>query len=236
MAYQGSILYQLQEIDTGVVQRQKRLSEIEAELGNDVRVKLAQSKVESSEKVLKPLQTKQRDIELQIDSTKQKHTTTEQRLYSGNVKNPKELQDMQNELASLKRRTAELEDQLLEAMMEVEEAQETVSDAQSSLEQVLSEAEADHADLLAEKRDLEGQIEDFQGRRPGVVESLSGALLKRYEQLRPSKGNRPLALLKDGTNCGVCGVQLNNSVAREVRQQSDDLQPCPNCGRLLVYR
>ncbi|MGB1285543.1 MAG: zinc ribbon domain-containing protein [Aggregatilineales bacterium] len=236
MAYQGAILYRLQEIDTTIQSHEKRLKEIDVKLGNDVRVKLAQAAVTDAENKLKPLQVSQRDAEHQIEATKAKQQRTETRLYSGTVKNPKEMQDMQTEIVSLKKRHSDLEDNLLEAMMAVEEAQDTLNNAEAALARVHSEMEADHADLLSEKSTIESEISTLNGERPGVTDIADAGMLSKYEALRPRKANRPMALLKDGTNCSACGVQVNKTIAREVRQQNDDLQTCNNCGRLLVYR
>ena len=53
-----------------------------------------------------------RDMELEIAAAVEKRQTAEQRLYSGEVQNPKELQDMQMEVEALARRKSVLDDEL----------------------------------------------------------------------------------------------------------------------------
>ena len=120
---QGKALYELQQIDLTLIQHNKRLQAIAAQLADNAAVQTAQAAIDDAEAALKPLRTKLRDIELQVQSTRTKRETTEKRLYSGSVTNPKELNDMQNEIASLKKWLSELEDRTLEAMVEVEDAE-----------------------------------------------------------------------------------------------------------------
>lgn len=206
MAYQGTLVFRLQEMDTTVLQHQQRLSDIDDKLANDTRIKLAQAGVRKAQSDLEPLQKQQRDIEHQIDAIRDKQQSTEKRLYSGTVKNTKEMRDMQQEIESLKRRLESLDDDLLEMMLAVEAAQEALDGKEAKLADVLKAAESDHADLLAEKRDLEAEINKLQDDRPGMAQSLNPDILTRYENLRPRKANRPVSLLRDGTNCSICGV------------------------------
>jgi uncharacterized protein len=62
--------------------------------------------------------------------------TSEASLYGGKIRNPKELQDLQVEIAALKRRTATLEDEQLEAMLAVEDAETQLTEANKNLNEV----------------------------------------------------------------------------------------------------
>ena len=71
-----------------------------------------------------------------VNKQKVKIEQSEASLYSGNVTNPKELQDLQNEAAALKRYLVTLEDRQLEAMLEVETAEQSKQAALDKLEGV----------------------------------------------------------------------------------------------------
>jgi predicted nucleic acid-binding Zn-ribbon protein len=230
---QSQALYKLQEIDLAIQQHEKRLDEIHEQLADNAAVQAAQAQVKAAEDTLKPLQANMKDIDLQIKSTQQKRERTEQRMYSGNVKNPKELQDMQQEITSLKKWTRELEDRLLEAMVAVEEAEAVLDTAQSNLRDVTDSAAAENDDLLNEKQQLEDELDDLNAKRPQAVERIDAENLGLYNKLRPKKGNRPLARLKADATCAACGVRQNAVIAKQV-QQGADLVRCSNCGRILV--
>src|SRR3954447_17395833 len=126
---QASELYRLQEIDLSVHQHHKRLEEIAAQLADNKALTEAQQKVTSDQQVLAPRQTKVRKLEQEIQTNTAKLRQTDENLYSGRVRNPKELQDMQQEIQSLKKRNQELEDVLLETMMSVDTADAALKDS-----------------------------------------------------------------------------------------------------------
>lgn len=228
---QAQALYKLQTIDVHILRNQKRLAEIAQALEDNQVVVAAQTQLEKSQNTLKPLQQKVRDVEHEIESTTNKARATEDRLYSGTVKNPKELQDMQNEIASLKKWQSELEDRQLAAMVAVEEAESVVDDAQTQLDSVVSLWEAEHSELLTEKKQLEAEIAEQQSKREGALKDVSADSLKLYNRLRKSKGNQPVALLK-GQNCGICGIGITTTIEQQVRR-AEELVYCPNCERIL---
>src|SRR5690606_32754045 len=89
---QAEALYHLQEVDLSIAQAQKRLGEIAAALADNSLISEAQSQVDQAQETLTPLQAKARNLELEIQSNSDKLRLTDQQLYSGNVRNPKELQ------------------------------------------------------------------------------------------------------------------------------------------------
>jgi uncharacterized protein len=194
----------------------------------------AQAQVETAQKTLTPLQTRARNLELEIQSTSEKIRLTDQQLYSGKVRNPKELQEMQQEIQSLKNRTRELEDVLLETMLNVENAETTLSEKQADLQQLTTQSENDHQHLIDEQKKLHSDIKLFQQKRDGVLPQITPDSLKIYNNLRPRKNNQPIALLVNGS-CSVCRVEQDMAVISEVRK-GQKLIPCASCGRLLVYK
>jgi uncharacterized protein len=230
---QVEALYRLQEIELGILRSQKRLGEIAAALEDSQSVTAARNRLTATQQTLTPLRTKMRDLELEIQSNLQKTRTTEQQLYSGHVKNPKELQDMQQEIESLKKWHGELENRLLESMVAVEDAEAVQHDAQSSLDSVTAAWESEHQDLLNEKARLEKQVATLQERRKDALKPITPDSLKVYMGLKPKKNNQPIAMM-NGRSCTVCGVEQTSALEQEVRQ-GQKLIACPSCGRILVF-
>jgi|FLYN01.1.fsa_nt_gi predicted nucleic acid-binding Zn-ribbon protein len=231
---QAEALYQLQEIDLRLARAQKRLQEISALLGDNQAVMKAQAQVSQAQQRLAPLQTSVRNLELEIQSNKQKIQVTDEQLYSGRVKNPKELQDMQQEIQSLKKRNEELEDHLLETMIAVEEAEAALAGATSQLQQVREAWESEHGQMLDEGAQLESQIAALRQQREQALKSVEPEYQKLYQNLRAKKHNQPIAVLS-GNSCGVCGVEQTLAIVKSVRQ-GQELVYCMSCGRILVGR
>jgi predicted nucleic acid-binding Zn-ribbon protein len=234
MTSQAEALYQLQQIDLTIIESRKRLDAIQQELQNDLALTNAQAQVTQAEEALKPLRVKSRDLELELESNTQKAQTSEERLYSGLVKNPKEMQDIQNEVDSLKKRNAQLEDQALELLMRVEEAEQALSEAQAQLEQVQAESSSQHQGLITEQTTLKDTVKQSISQREGVLKRITPSNQDIYKTLRPKKANRPVSLLS-GDSCSTCGVEQTMEIANAARRQ-ETLVYCENCGRILVTR
>lgn len=231
---QADALYHLQEIDLHITQAQKRLTEIATALGDNQAVSDAQSQVQAAQNTLTPLQSIARNLELDIQSNTEKIRVTDEQLYSGRVRNPKELQDMQQEIQSLKNRNNELEDTLLEAMLKVEDAEADLKQNQASLQTLTAGWENSHQHLLDEQKKLQTEIQILQQKREGALAPIPPDMLKVYTNLRPRKNNQPVAFLVGGS-CSVCRVEQDMAVIAEVRK-GQKLTYCVSCGRILIYK
>ncbi len=235
MTNAGKTLYELQQIDLTLRKNKQRLQAIAGELANHAPVKRAQKAVSTAETKLKPLQSDMRDLELQVQSTEQKRKGSEQRLYSGSVSNPKELQDIEQNIASLKRWQSELEDRQLELMMAVESASEALEQAEETLRNVMNEAAASNQDLLSEKETLESDIVKLNTQRETVTVQLEQSHLDLYQEMQTRMAFRPIAVLNDERTCSTCGVQQTTIHAQAIRQSNDeDLMRCTSCNRILI--
>lgn len=229
----GNTLYELQEIDLNLRKNNQRLQEIAKQLANHAPVKKAQKNVDKAEVKLKPIQSDLRDFELQVQTTRQKREASEQHLYSGSVSNPKELQGIEQNIASLKRRQSELEDKQLEQMLMLESAEEMLHQAKDSLETVLAKVAATNQGLLSEKEALESEIVKLNSQRESVILQLESTHLDLYQDMQVEMAFRPISSLTDERSCSICGVQQTTLHAQEIRQ-SDDLMRCANCKRILI--
>lgn len=227
----GEDLYRLQQLDSEWDAGQRRLVEIEAALEDDRALREARQSVQEAQKRVQTWQTKQRDLELEIESLASKMSRSEKRLYSGKVTNPKELSDLQAEIASLKRRRQKLEDTLLEAMINREEAEAARDEAESRLERVESNRSTQIADLEAEREALQERLAEIEERRASVVPRLDAETLTTYERVREQKGGQAVAQIRHDA-CSACGVTVPPSAEWKLRQ--GELIHCDTCGRILV--
>jgi hypothetical protein len=227
----GEELYRLQQLDSERDAKQRRLVEIGEALEDDRALREAQQRLKRAEQKARTWQTKQRDLELEIESLSDKMARSEKRLYSGKVKNPKELSDLQAEIASLKRRRQKLEDTLLEAMINREEAEAERDAAQAHLQDVESNRAVRHADLRAERERLEQRLEEIDRRRESVAPRIEAPTLTSYERIRELKGGQAVARIRDDV-CSACGVTVPPSMEWKLRQ--GELVYCDTCGRILV--
>ncbi|MBI1279343.1 MAG: hypothetical protein GC179_14540 [Anaerolineaceae bacterium] len=231
---QASELYRLQEIDLNVQQRHKRLDEINAQLADNKALTEAQQQVTNDQQALAPLQSKVRKLEQEIQSNIAKLRETDEMLYSGKVKNPKELQDMQNEIQSLKKRNQELEDVLLETMIAVDASSATLKDSTTKFETISAQFELANQNLIDEKKRVKAEGSALLKSREQLVPTIDSDTLKIYNGMRARKNNHAVAVLVD-QSCSVCHVQQDMIVIQAVRK-GDSLAYCSSCGRIIIPR
>ncbi|MEV7790461.1 MULTISPECIES: C4-type zinc ribbon domain-containing protein [unclassified Streptomyces] len=176
----------------------------------------------------------QTKAEQDVDQVRQRAARDQQRLDSGAVSSPKDLENLQREIASLAKRQGDLEDVVLEVMERRESAQERVGE------------------LTERVASLQARIDDATGRRDAAVgeldreaasvakdrEVIAGAipadLLKLYDKLREQQGGVGAAKLYQRT-CQGCRQELAITELSEIRAAAPDtVVRCENCRRILV--
>jgi len=229
----GGDLYRLQQLDSERDAKHRRLEEIATVLKDDKALREARKRVEKAEQRARKWQTRQRDLELEIESLSEKMSRSEKRLYGGKVQNPKELADLQAEISSLKRRRQKMEDTLLEAMINREEAEDALTTARSHLRDVEARRAAEHEDLTAERRALRERLETLEQKRRQTASRIDPGRLSTYERIRELKGGQAVALIK-GDGCSACGVAVAPSMVWRLRE--GELIQCDTCRRILVLK
>ncbi|HAL17711.1 MAG TPA: hypothetical protein DCP32_13495 [Anaerolineaceae bacterium] len=224
-------LYQLQKIDTQLDQGTARILEIKAKIDSDNRVTNAETGVAESLASLKAAQAHLAKIEQEAAAKRMKLEQSESTLYGGKVKVPKELQDLQHEVASLKRVVAGLEDQQLEAMMQVEEAQASCDAANKHLIHKQGETTSENAVWMGENGMLTALKARLQIERDAIVNQIDPVYLEEYARLRKNKRGVAVATLSEDT-CSACGSLLT-AADRQNARSPIQVSHCPSCGRFL---
>ena len=224
-------LYHLQEIERAIAHGRQRLKAIEVALNDDERVIAARDQVTAARHHLATLQTRARDLDLEIQSNTEKAAAAEAHLYSGKVRNPKEMQEMQQEIVALKKWGGELETQLLEIIYAVESAEADLGMAEAALAATERAALEANTDLLSERDQLQARLTALRDAHQKALAAVDPAALSLYNTLKPRKNQQPVAVLKGGT-CGICGVSQTMAVERAV--SLGQITQCINCERILV--
>ena len=227
----GADLYRLQRLDREGDAQQRRLKEVEAALGESAALKQARQNLERAHALVQRSALRQRDLELETQGISDKITHSEGLLYSGAVKNPKELTDLQADVAALRRRRQKLEDDLLEVMIALEEARAAQAEAQHHLDGVQANWSSQQADLVAEREVLRGRLAEIEQVRAELVLHIAASELATYQHLRRRKGGVAVVQVEDGA-CGGCGITISPSLDWQLRQEG--LGTCGNCERIIV--
>ena len=224
-------LYRLQQVDSQIDQIQARLNIIQQTLENDEALRRANEHFSAATGRHKEAERLLKLSEAEVEKQRIKIEQTEASLYGGKVHNPKELQDLQKDVASLKRHRETLEERELEAMIVAETTEKELQTAKADLEHVQSNLKEQHKDLTQESETLRKNLESLNSERQAVVTDIAGQTLSVYNQLRKQKRGLAITTIADNS-CEACGTTLTPSQQQTARSTSQ-LFHCPTCGRIL---
>jgi predicted nucleic acid-binding Zn-ribbon protein len=227
----GEALYKLQLCDSEGDAKRNRTAQIRAALGESEALKQARLALETAQARGQKWAARQRDLELEIRGLEDKISRSENQLYGGGITNPKELADIQAEVASLRRRRQALEEKCLEAMIEREEAEAKETQARQQLDETEARWSADQADLISEREALEKRLAELEQERTGLLDIIGADDLATYENLRRRKGGLAVTQDREDT-CGVCGYAVSPNLKWQLREEG--LVTCSNCERMIV--
>jgi len=228
---QSSKLYRLQIIDSQLDENRLRLEELEKLLNDQTELRKAEEISKEAETKLAEEQKKLRLAELNVKDQRIKIEQNEATLYSGKVRNPKELQDIQNEVASAKRYLDILEDRQLELMVTEEETEAAVEQIHAELLNVQARNAEQQAHLLAEKTSSLQNQERLDVERKAASNALTADEMDLYTQLRKNRRGIAVAKVIDRT-CSACGTMLTPALVQSANSPTQ-LVRCSTCGRIL---
>ena len=232
MANAAQVLYRLQLLDGELAESLSKLRETESQLGESRELLAARRAREQAEANLNTWRARLRELEMDLEVVNGRISATEQRLYSGQVTNPKELASLQQDLQYSKRSRDETEDQVLMAMERADKGEKALSSSATKLQATERTWREEQDRLAREMRRLQAAILELRQAREEMVAPLDGEHVALYEELLRKKGGRAVARL-NGTMCEGCRVTLPSSQTQQVRR-AQELVTCPNCGRILA--
>ena len=224
-------LFRLQAQDTLRMKMNARLKEIDRIIAADKEVSRANASLVEAQKINKSAESVLKGLLEQVKEKKLKRELTQSNLFSGKIRNPKELQDLQAETQALDRTIAKLEDEQLQAMMSLEETTKAMRDAEKELQQVLDRKASQNSLLIGEKHKIETEIPQVDAQRISLREQLDEATFTVYRNLLKSKTGRAVAEVLDDT-CGACGVTVPPADIQAAKSPNV-IAYCKNCGRIL---
>jgi len=226
-----SAIFRLQTLDVELSAHHAKVKLIDDALADSPALREAHQVFLDAQTQAHTTQVSVKSLEDSIQILSEKMAEASDRLYSGLVTNPKELQDLQKEIDSLKRRRGTLEEEQLEALIQNESAETRLNIADMEVKRIEAEVAKLRSDLVEERQALKMRIERLDTEREATEISVPLADREVYERLRRAKNGRAVAKLEDGV-CTACGVAPSNARIRDARQGSD-LVRCSNCERIL---
>ena len=230
-------LLEVQAFDTKLLQlAHKRASVPEVSLAQDLEVELGSVKMRlvAAETEASDLKLDQAKAEADVEQVAGRAARDKDRLDSGAVNSPKELESLQHELVSLAKRQAELEDVELEIMQQYEDAAKAATELRAMQEEVsakLAEVSQQRDDALA---DIDFEVKSITDQRTAAAAGLPAELIGLYDKIREDLGGIGAAMLHRAS-CQGCHMSLDPEEIDRIRGLSPEVVVrCEQCRRILV--
>jgi predicted nucleic acid-binding Zn-ribbon protein len=180
------------------------------------------------------LTREQAKADADVEHVKARRVRDRQRLDTGAVGNPKDLERLQHELVALDKRIDDLEEAELDVMERLETAQKDLDQLRSRLadvDQRIATVTESRERRLVDLREQAGTTERDRAAR---VEGLPEDLLALYTRIREQKGGVGAAALR-ARRCGGCSLELNSAELADIAAKpAEEVVRCDECGRILV--
>jgi hypothetical protein len=172
--------------------------------------------------------------EKDVDQVRVRIERDNQRLDAGQVSNARELESLQNEVASLRKRQDDLEEVVL-ALMERRESAQALRDGAAAEGETVS---ADEAAVTARRDAAAAEINEQAAKASAARATAAGDvpadLVALYDKIRASSSGIGAAPLRRG-QCGGCRVMLSTVDLNAIRAAApDEVIRCEECRRILV--
>jgi uncharacterized protein len=225
------MLARLSEIDLALDTHRARLAEIAAALNEPADLIAARRALAEAEAELARWRSVQQDREQAQQDIAAKLAKAEKRLYSGEIRNPREVQDAERDVQQLRHQCGQAEDALLEALVAVDGGTEECAARSRTVSELAAAWEVAQARLRSEQTRLKERLPAEQASQTAARRVVPKDMLVLYDNLRPRRGGRAVAEL-DGDTCSACRVAVPPTKL-EAARFGEELVYCGNCGRLV---
>lgn len=227
----------VQDQDTAITQLEYRMANMperaEAdELRNQITtVEAEESEIRDERHVL---EREQKRIEDEVAMVEEKAASEDVKLYSGSVTGVKELQALQDEIASLKRRQTALEDQIIEVMEAAEPVDARLAEVDERKSNLAAKREEVLKQITIAEAEIEGELEVARAERVKCADGIPSDLLATYDRIRDDVGGIGVARYTAG-RCEGCHLKVSAMEADRIKKEPPDaVVTCDSCERLLV--
>jgi predicted nucleic acid-binding Zn-ribbon protein len=221
----------LQAVEQEIAAEELALSTDRSMIGESQALLDARAEVSEAQSEMRSIQSEQRVTEDAIADISAKIVVAEESLYSGRIKNPKELQALQQEIEIFKRQRDPLEDTDLNLMEKAEAAETRIIAALKAREQATAVWQGEQEQLESRIKLHIGKLKELEARREQAESGIPGPEINLYRQLKSAKGDA-VSRMEQGT-CGRCRMILSSAEVQRARAGHQVC--CSSCGRLLFY-
>ncbi len=180
------------------------------------------------------LEREQARIDDEVASLRDKAAQADRALYGGAVSGARELQALQDEIASLNRRIGDMEEAEIELMVARDPLDERALGLVERRDALAAQAQDLLRRITVAEAEIDAELEAEAAARAAAAAEVPPDLLAEYEELRAKRAGIGVARLEHGT-CQGCHMKLSAVELDRIKGLPPGARiTCEDCGRLLV--
>lgn len=224
-------LYDLQELDLMLSEDRARIATIEFQLNDRSHLDDLEFEIATLTESLDELRASYAEQDAHNQKIQEKLQEEETKLYSGAIKNLRELEAIGKEAEALKEQSQAVDERLLADMESIESLQTRILSMEEELAEGEQQRQVDRVELNEEMSQLGDRVKHLESQRASMASTIQSADLNRYEHLRSSKGGQAIAKVERGL-CRGCLMALPTHQLQRARSGRETVL-CSSCGRIL---
>ena len=200
----------------------------------DAKLSALGDRIVAAETEVTDLQRAQSKAETDVEQVRARSDRDQELLNSGRITAPKELENLQHEVASLARRQSELEDVELEVMEHLEGAREYLGGLTADRDELVGQRDVAVAERDAAFEKFDGESHNLPADRADIAPAITPELALLSEMLRAENNGVGAAALRQ-RRCEGCRMELTPIDIGRIREaDEDEVLRCEECRRILI--
>lgn len=226
-----SPLYKLHQVDAAMVEAKNRHDHMDPGREIAAEIQAAGKEHEAAKKAAEDLARELTDLELKQRSVQEKIAKFDKQLYGGSVVNPREVENIQKEIALLKEQRDSFDERILELWELIPPAKDQEKNLGSVVEALKAKLAEHQKKVHEERARLAAEYKALAAKRPGLAGGVDPGLLQTYETNRQKHGGIGMAEITPSGTCSRCGMAQPRKTIELAAL--DYLVTCENCRRIL---
>ena len=222
-------IFELQQIELAIQACLQTINDLEQQISHNDAFEKAKNSVLEAEKNQVELEKQYKDLDYEAEELRNNLTLLHEKLFSGRVKNPKELLGYEQEVRVFEEKLGKKDDMLIDLMEKIETGKHNLVQLRKQFAEVEQQWHKEQIRLADQLAAVRHELNENEKKLVDARSTIDKGALSIYEDIKRNK-NQAVVKVEQG-RCLGCKMMLSVSELQRVR--GGTIVTCSNCGRIL---
>jgi predicted nucleic acid-binding Zn-ribbon protein len=222
-------IFELQQVEQAIQIKLKSLDDLNHQLTHNEAFEKARTGLADATRNQAEIEKQYKELDWEAEEIRRNLIPINDKLYSGKIKNPKELVGYEQEAGMLKSRLGKKDDVLLDLMEKIEVGKNALNVLREKFTEAERTWQKEQQNLRGQIETLKSELSDLESKHAEALSAVDREGLTSYENIKKTRG-QAVVRVEQG-RCLGCRVMLSVSELQRVR--GGTIVTCSNCGRIL---